>query len=173
MVGSPNFARFVYDGNNSTGQGSVGPAGSDVIERVFYGYFASAGLPSEPTPFNGRSDYGPFIAVGIPAGGLFSGAEGIMTAAQALRYGGTAGLPYDPCYHAACDTLANNDDAGLDSMADAIAHTTITFAQNTELINGVRGKGNFKSPELGPDDGATTGAGGGGGLHDHDHEATS
>lgn len=173
MVGSPNFARFVYDGNNSTGTGSVGPAGSDVIERVFYGYFSSAGLPAEPTPFNGRSDYGPFIGVGIPAGGLFSGAEGIMTAAQALRYGGTAGLAYDPCYHAACDTFANNDDPGLDSMSDAIAHTTITFAQSTELINGVRGKGNFKSPELGPDDGATTGAGGGGGLHDHDHENAS
>jgi aminopeptidase Y len=170
MVGSPNFARFVYDGNNSTGGGSVGPAGSDVIERLFYGYFGSVGLPSEPTPFNGRSDYGPFIAVGIPAGGLFSGAEAPKTVAQALRYGGTAGLAFDPCYHAACDTFANNDDAGLDSMADAIAHATITFAQSTELINGVRGKGNFKSPELGPDDGAASGTGGGGGLHDHEEE---
>jgi hypothetical protein len=173
MVGSPNFARFVYDGNNSAGGGSVGPAGSDVIERLFYGYFGSVGLPSEPTPFNGRSDYGPFIAVGIPAGGLFSGAEVPKTAAQAIRYGGTAGLAFDPCYHAACDTFANNDDAGLDSMADAIAHSTITFAQSTELINGVRGKGNFKSPELGPDDGATSGTGGGGGLHDHEVEDAS
>ena len=170
MVGSPNFARFVYDGNNSTGTGSVGPAGSDVIERVFYGHFANAGLPAEPTPFNGRSDYGPFIGVGIPAGGLFSGAEGIMTAAQAERYGGTAGAAFDPCYHAACDTFANVDEPGLDSMADAIAHATITFAQSTELINGVRGKGNFNSPELGPDDGALNGAGGGGGLHDHGDE---
>jgi Zn-dependent M28 family amino/carboxypeptidase len=172
MVGSPNFARFVYDGNNSTGQGSVGPAGSDVIERVFYGFFGSTGLPSEPTPFNGRSDYGPFIAVGIPAGGLFTGAEGTKTAAQALRYGGTAGLAYDPCYHAACDTFANNSDEALDTMSDAIAHATITFAQNTELINGVRGKGNFKSPVLGPDDGALAG-GGGGGLHDREHDDAS
>jgi aminopeptidase Y len=172
MVGSPNFARFVYDGDNSTGTGSVGPAGSDVIERVLYGYFESAGLPAEPSPFNGRSDYGPFIAAGvdIPAGGLFTGAEGVKSAAQAAKYGGTAGVPYDPCYHAACDTYANNSDVALDTNSDAIAHATITFAQSTELINGVRGKGSFNHPALGQNDGTGTDTGGGGGgLHD-DHE---
>ena len=176
MVGSPNFARFVYDGDNSTGTGSVGPAGSDVIERVFYGYFESQGLAAEPSPFNGRSDYGPFIAaaVGIPAGGLFTGAEGIKTAAQALKYGGTAGIAFDPCYHAACDTYANNNDVALDTNSDAIAHAVITFAQSTELVNGIRGKGNFTRPAQGENDGAGTGggggAGGGGGLHDEHHD---
>ena len=173
MVGSPNFVRFVYDGDNSTSTGSVGPAGSDVIERVFYGYFESVGLTAEPSPFNGRSDYGPFIApaVGIPAGGLFTGAEGVKTAAQAAKYGGTAGVAYDPCYHAACDTLSNVNMTAIDQMSDAIAHATITFAQSTELVNGVRGKGNFKRPAQGGNDG--TGTGGGGGLHDdhHDEEA--
>ena len=170
MVGSPNFVRFVYDGDNSAGGGAVGPPGSDVIEQVFVGYFDSQGLASDPTPFNGRSDYGPFIApgVGIPAGGLFTGAEQPKTPAQAAVYGGTAGIAYDPCYHAACDTFANNNDTGLDQMSDAIAHATITFGQNTELVNGVRGKGNFKRPDSGSNDAA--GAGGGGGLHDV-HEA--
>lgn len=172
MVGSPNFARFVYDGDNSTGAGSTGPAGSDVIERVFYGHFEAEGLPAEPTPFNGRSDYGPFIAKGVPAGGLFTGAEGIKTPQQAARYGGTAGVAFDPCYHASCDTFDNNSDVALDTNADAIAHTTITFAQNTSVINGVRGKGNFQHPALGANDGGTGGAGGGGGLHD-DHEVES
>ena len=174
MIGSPNFARFVYDGDNSTATGSVGPAGSDVIERVFYGYFESVNLPAEPTPFNGRSDYGPFIAagVGIPAGGLFTGAENPKTAEQVLKYGGTAGLAYDPCYHAACDTFANNNDEALDTNSDAVAHATITFAQSTELINGVRGKGNFKRPQIGANDGAGTGPGGGGGSHDHEGEAS-
>jgi hypothetical protein len=165
MVGSPNFVRFVYDGDNSAGGGSVGPPGSDVIEKVFVGYFDSQGLVSDPTPFNGRSDYGPFIAPGvdIPAGGLFTGAEVPKTARQAQLYGGTAGLAYDPCYHAACDTFANVSITALDQMSDAIAHATITFAQSTELINGVRGKGNFKHPPLGTNDPS---AGGGGGLHD-------
>jgi hypothetical protein len=42
--------------------------------------------------FDGRSDYGPFLAVGIPSGGLFTGAEKIKTEEQAARYGGTAGI---------------------------------------------------------------------------------
>jgi Zn-dependent M28 family amino/carboxypeptidase len=172
MVGSPNFVRFIYDGDNSAGGGSVGPAGSDVIEQLFIDYFASQGLASAPTPFNGRSDYGPFIAPGvdIPAGGLFTGAEGVKTAAQAEIFGGTAGVAYDPCYHAACDTMANLAHDGLDQMSDAIAHSVISFAQSTELINGVRGKGNFRPRG---DTGASNGdgAGGGGGLHDdHDHD---
>ena len=180
MVGSPNFVRFVYDGDNSTGEAT--PAnlagcearcadGSGVIESVFNGYFAQvANLASSPTPFNGRSDYGPFIAVNIPAGGLFTGAEGIKTPEQAATYGGTAGAPYDPCYHAACDTFANNSDTGLDQMSDAIAHAVITFAQNTEIVNGVKGKGNFKRPPTA--DGSPPSGNGGGGLHDeHENES--
>jgi len=79
-----------------------GPPGSAQIEELFEEYFASQGLPSRPTPFNGRSDYGPFIAagVGIPAGGLFTGAEGIKTEEEQGVFGGEAGVAYDHCYHA-------------------------------------------------------------------------
>ena len=83
MLGSPNYVRFVYDGDGSDTPDPAGPPGSAQIEDVFTQYFASQGLASEPTAFDGRSDYGPFIAVGIPAGGLFSGAEGVKTAEQA------------------------------------------------------------------------------------------
>ena len=71
MVGSPNYVRFVYDGDGSGAPGNpVGPPGSDEIEALFVDFYADRGLASDPTPFNGRSDYGPFIAagVGIPAG---------------------------------------------------------------------------------------------------------
>ncbi len=129
MIGSPNFVRFVYDGNNSAGGGAVGPAGSGAIEQLFLDYFASQGLANAPTPFNGRSDYGPFIAAGIPAGGLFTGAEGIKTAEQASIYGGTAGQQYDPCYHLACDTFANNSNTALDQMSDAVAHAVLLFSK--------------------------------------------
>jgi Zn-dependent M28 family amino/carboxypeptidase len=90
MVGSPNFVRFVYDGDGSDTP-LAGPNGSGNIEQVFLDYFAGQGLAAAPTAFSGRSDYGPFIAVGIPAGGLFTGAEGIKTEEQAAIYGGTAG----------------------------------------------------------------------------------
>ncbi len=66
----------------------------------------------------------------------------------AAIYGGTAGVPR---YHAACDTIANVSDTGLDQMSDAIAHSIITFAQNTSLVNGAKGKGNFKRPSTGGD----------------------
>jgi len=172
MVASPNYGLFVYDGDNSAfpvGPGAAaGPPGSDVIESMFYGFFEKyTSDAAEPTAFSGRSDYGPFIAKGIPAGGLFTGAEQPKMAAQALKWGGTAGIAYDPCYHAGCDTLANINDHALDVNSDAIAHLTISLAQSTVAVNDIRGKGNFKRPYHGAGDGSGTGAGGG--LHDHDH----
>lgn len=135
MVGSPNFARLVYDGDGGA-TGTAGPNGSSVIEDVFLKYFGAAGLANEPTAFDGRSDYGPFIAVGIPAGGLFTGAEEIKTAEQQARYGGTAGVALDPCYHQSCDTFANNSDTALDQMSDATADAVLQFAMTTSAVKG-------------------------------------
>jgi Zn-dependent M28 family amino/carboxypeptidase len=136
MVGSPNYVRFVYDGSGDVGP--AGPAGSTAIEDLFNGFYASRGLAFEPTPFDGRSDYGPFIAEGvdIPAGGLFTGAEGMKTLAQRDIYGGIAGQQYDPCYHEACDTFSNNNNEVLDLNSDAIAFATLTYAMSTRSVNG-------------------------------------
>jgi len=168
MLASPNFVRFVYDGDNSTGLGVEGPPGSAEIEELFVSYFESEGLESEPTPFSGRSDYGPFIAAAayVPAGGLFSGAEGVKTEAQAAIYGGAAGSWYDPCYHQACDTyrtvlygppfegvsaadgleagseaadaalMRGNGAIGLGQLADAAAHATWTLARSRSPLVG-------------------------------------
>jgi aminopeptidase Y len=147
MVGSPNHVFFIYDGDNSDNEGAgPGPAGSAQIEKTFEQFFTSRGLPFKGTDFTGRSDYGPFIAVGIPSGGLFTGAEGIKTAAEAALWGGTAGLAYDPCYHQACDTFANNNAFALDNNSDAIAHAVISYGMSTALINGTKSKGNFRPP---------------------------
>jgi Zn-dependent M28 family amino/carboxypeptidase len=145
MVGSPNYVFFIYDGDNSDGVGApAGPAGSAAIEKTFERYFNSVNRPFKGTDFTGRSDYGPFIAVGIPSGGLFTGAEGIKTAAEAAIWGGTAGQQYDPCYHLACDTYANNNNVALDTNSDAIAYAVLQYVMNTSDVNGVKGKGNFK-----------------------------
>ena len=108
MLSSPNFVRFVYDGDNSTGEGDEGPPGSAEIEQVFLDHFESEGLETTPTAFDGRSDYGPFIAPAayVAAGGLFSGAEGVKTPEEEAIYGGAAGSWYDPCYHQFCDTFS-------------------------------------------------------------------
>ncbi|SEC61942.1 PA domain-containing protein [Amycolatopsis tolypomycina] len=157
MVSSPNFVRFVYDGDGSAGLSDPGPAGSGPIENVFSKFFADRGLATEPTAFDGRSDYGPFIEIGIPAGGLFTGAEGVKTPAQAAVYGGTAGVAYDSCYHQACDTFANNNLVVLDQNADAIAYSTVTLAYSTQLVNGVPGRtppGSLRNPAAGQHDDA-------------------
>ena len=140
MVGSPNFVRYVYDGDGSA-FGEKGPNGSALVEKVFLDYFKSQNLPVAPTAFDGRSDYFGFINNGIPAGGLFTGAEDPKTAEEAAIFGGTAGAPLDPCYHAACDTTANVNQTVLEQMADAIAHTALTFGMTTSAVNGTT-KGN-------------------------------
>ena len=130
MLGSPNYVRFVYDGDGSeNADGLGGPPGSAQIESLFTDYFAGKNLATAPTAFDGRSDYGPFIEAGIPAGGLFSGAEGVKTAEEAAVFGGTAGEPYDPCYHQACDTITNLSTAALNELGDAVAHSVGTMAR--------------------------------------------
>lgn len=151
MIGSPNHVFFIYDGDDSDGTGEgPGPGGSAQIEKVFESYYMQRGVPFKGTDFDGRSDYRAFIQNLIPAGGLFTGAEGIKTAEEAALWGGTAGTAYDPCYHQACDTYANNNDMALDINADAVAYATLLFSMNTSSVNDQRGKGNFRMPALKP-----------------------
>lgn len=151
MIGSPNHVFFIYDGDDSdaTGEGP-GPGGSDQIEKAFEAFYMQRGVPFKGTDFDGRSDYRAFIENKIPAGGLFTGAESIKTADEAASWGGTAGQAYDPCYHQACDTYTNNNDAALDVNADAVAYTTLLFSMDTSTVNDQRGKGNFRMPALKP-----------------------
>jgi len=148
MVGSPNFVRFVYDGDGSSF--GVGDTGSGVVEKVFNDYFASRDLETEPTEFDGRSDYQAFQLAGIPAGGLFTGAEEVKSAEEAAVYGGTAGIAYDPCYHQACDDIDNLSQTALSQMSNATAHATLSFAQTTSAIEGAdKGKAKGQSEFLG------------------------
>jgi aminopeptidase Y len=146
MVASPNYVLFIYDGDDSDGVGAgPGPEGSAQIEKTFEQFFTSRSLPFKGSDFTGRSDYGPFIAAGIPSGGLFTGAEGVKTAEEAAIWGGTAGESYDACYHQECDTIGNVNRDALDANSDAIAHATLSYAMSTTLINGTKSKGNFRS----------------------------
>ncbi|HXW52714.1 MAG TPA: M28 family peptidase [Myxococcota bacterium] len=145
MIGSSNYARFVYDGDNSSQSETLaasGPEGSGLIEKILLDYFRAQGQESHPTAFNGRSDYGPFIQVGIPAGGVFSGAEGIKSARLANVYGGTAGAPFDPCYHRSCDDFTHTGGSdtyalalkSLDELSDAAAHSLFYLSNTSDTI---------------------------------------
>ncbi|WP_301127707.1 M28 family peptidase [Streptomyces cacaoi] len=127
MIASPNYGIFAFDGDDSdhTGAGP-GPKGSAALEKGLTDFLAGRGLATRGTDFDGRSDYGPFIEAGIPAGGTFTGGDGIKTAEERQLWGGTAGKPYDSCYHRPCDTLKNIDmralDANVKAIADAAGH---------------------------------------------------
>jgi len=193
MVASPNYVFGVYDGDDSAQEGEgPGPQGSAAIETVFERFFTARGKATAAADFTGRSDYGPFIAIGIPAGGLFTGAEGLKTAEEAAQFGGVAGAAYDPCYHAACDSMTPVADGGdaaiyaqlnraydlrgninvhaLDVNSDAIATAVITFAYDTSAVNGEpagpgKGKGHGKHKGKGKGHGKGHG-------HGHGHRAT-
>ncbi len=135
MVGSPNYVSFVYDGDGSDTRRPPGRSARTRSRRCSSTTSTAQAPADEPTAFDGRSDYGPFIAVGIPAGGLFTGAEGIKTAEEAAIFGGTAGVAYDPCYHQACDDIDNNSNEALRIMSNAIAHAVMTAAMSREPVN--------------------------------------
>jgi len=137
MIGSPNFVNMIYDGDLSDSppiddETFAPPARpySATIEKIFLDYFKANRIPNRPTAFDGRSDYGPFIAAGIPAGGLFTGAEEIKTPEEAAIFGGIAGEQYDGCYHLGCDDFFNLSNKALDVNSDAAAHALITLAQS-------------------------------------------
>jgi len=139
MVASPNGTLGVYDGDLSDTTSTVpAPPGSDAIEQAFLDAFGDQ--PTVPSDFSGRSDYRAFQLAGIPAGGLFTGAEVPKTAAEAAIFGGVAGEQLDPCYHEACDTLEHvqtlNGGLGLqllDANSNAAAAVLWDFAQADEL----------------------------------------
>jgi aminopeptidase S len=121
MLGSPNAVTFVYDEPSAA-------AGSDAVTNLISTYFERRGLPWDPIDLEGDSDHGPFIAAGVPTGGLFAGGIEPVTPDQAARHGSVAGEPADPCSHAACDTIDNVDLARLALMTDAIAAVLVALA---------------------------------------------
>ncbi len=130
MIASENYVRFVYDGDGSD-TSTPGPEGSGSIEQAFIDYFDSKGLETEPTALDGRSDYASFMDVGVPIGGLFTGAGGIKTEEEAAIYGGTAGEPYDAYYHTIDDTMENCNYTVENQMLKAIAHMVQKYAMET------------------------------------------
>ncbi|MCP9986920.1 M28 family metallopeptidase [Streptomyces sudanensis] len=119
MIASSNAGYFVYDDD-------------PVIEKTFKDYYAGIGIITEAdTEGDGRSDHAPFKNVGIPVGGVFTGASRTKTTTQAQRWGGTAGQPFDRCYHSSCDTMANLNETALDRNSDALAHAVWTLSAGT------------------------------------------
>ena len=117
MVGSPNFGRLIQH----TSENTSGLVASTVasLNRSF----GRHGLPVEERTSRFRgfgSDDASFAGRDIPTIGLFTGAGGTKSEAQAQRFGGSAGQAFDPCYHKACDTVANINGQVLEQITGAL-----------------------------------------------------
>lgn len=144
MIASPNFAIKIYDGDGSSFN-QTGPPGSAEIEHLFQQYFESRhsrhflgphghSYGHGPTAFDGRSDYAAFIDRGIPAGGIFTGAEGIKTAEEAELFKGEAGVAYDVNYHKAGDSMKNLNHEAFLVNSRAAAYAVAMYARSLEEI---------------------------------------
>jgi hypothetical protein len=116
MLGSSNGIRTVYDGAATSN-----PSASGVVSGLFSQALEAEGLGWQPEAVGAVSDHFALDQLGIAVGGLFSGANEHKSAPQAVLFGGTAGVPNDPCYHLGCDTVDNVDAAWLEQMARAAA----------------------------------------------------
>ncbi|CAF3735206.1 unnamed protein product [Rotaria sp. Silwood1] len=142
MIGSPNFIFGIYDGKTATSTTpAVAKPGSNKMTTLFQDWFVGNKYPYDYTNFDGRSDYGPFLAAGIVAGGLFTGADGLKTAEQRNRYdimlgagmGGISGIRQDKCYHQSCDKTTNINKFALDKMVQASAYAIESLGQKSDL----------------------------------------
>jgi Zn-dependent M28 family amino/carboxypeptidase len=135
MIASPNYVRLVYDGDGSE-LGSAGPAGSGTVEAIFKRYFQQRGMATLPQAFDGRSDYVGFINRGIPAGGIFAGAEVHKTPEQVAVFGGVAGEQFDPCYHEACDNIDTVTGQPPASTMETFDEDPVLAQQQADALNG-------------------------------------
>ncbi|WP_412542075.1 M28 family peptidase [Longispora sp. K20-0274] len=111
MVASKNGGYFINNVNSTT-------------SAPMKEYWTSLGLaPQENVEGQGRSDDYSFQNGGIPTSGYATGASATKTSAEATKWGGQAGQPYDSCYHQSCDTTANINATALNRSADGVAYT--------------------------------------------------
>ena len=120
MIGSPNHAYFVADGDGAPGY-------SAELERFFRDRFEVLGIPLIQMQLGDRSDHAAFVAAGLGAGTIFTGAEGIKSVEQANVFGGASGEAYDACYHQSCDTLANVNVDVMETVTGVMARAVQHF----------------------------------------------
>jgi len=146
MLASQNAGYFTYDGDQS-GQPSPAipaasvPPGSAGVERTFAGYLNLAGVRPADMPLSRAGDYGPFLAAGIPIGGITTGASQPKSAVQARLWGGKEGVAFDPNYRTPRDGIDNVNSETLGITGPAVAFAVGTYAASIDGPNGVKPRG--------------------------------
>ncbi len=111
MLGSPNYVRFVYDGDGS--EPDTPASGSAQIETLFDDYFASQGLADRADRVRRPLRLRPVPRRRRPRRRAVQRRRGrSRRRSRPPIYGGTAGEPYDSCYHQACDDITQPEHEG-------------------------------------------------------------
>lgn len=141
-IASSNAGYFTFDGDQS-GQPNPDippqtvPVGSSGIERTLAGYLSLGGVRPADMPLTRTADYGPFMAAGVPIGGLTAGSSQRKTEVQARLWGGQAGVAFDPNYLTPLDNVDNVNRDALSVMGRALAFAVSSYAQTIVGVNGV------------------------------------
>ena len=133
MIACPNFVFGVLNGSSGADFPATIPAsvlnGSSALTSMYAQYFVDRRMPWDGKAFNGRSDYGPFLSAGIPAGGVSAFIDRVKTVEERDRYnrmlgwgmGGVPNVAIDPCYHQRCDTVDNLNHFAFEQIGKANA----------------------------------------------------
>ncbi|THW60468.1 Zn-dependent exopeptidase [Aureobasidium pullulans] len=121
-------ANGLYQIYNATDEEN--PVGSGALRILYEDWYKEQGLNYTYITFDGRSDYAGFLDVGIPSGGIATGAEGIKTEEEAAIFGGKAGSQYDECYHLLCDNITNLNLDEWEVNTKLIAHSVAVYAKS-------------------------------------------
>jgi aminopeptidase S len=127
MIASPNAGYFVMGGKGK-GRAKSGPHGSARAGGVLVEQLAAGGVVAKTLAFDDESDYGPFVAAGIPAAAVLSGDRQTKSRKHARRWGGRAGERFDPNYHTPRDRLDTLDRTALDRFTRALGGTVAYYA---------------------------------------------
>jgi aminopeptidase S len=133
MIASSNAGYFVQGGEGKSRK-KFGPPGSPQVAVVLVEQLAAAGVVARTIPFDGESDFAPFINAGIPSGGVMTGDRQKKTEKQALRWGGTAGERFDPQYHTPRDRIEKLDLVAMGRFTRALAGTVAHFAMTSDGV---------------------------------------
>ena len=138
MLASPNHGKFVYDGNFShTPPPATAPnvnPGAAYIESVFLKYFNSVGIsPGPDARSTAAATTSRSRTTGSPLAACSPARRSRSPRRRPLKWGGTAGMAFDPNYHQAGDDIDNLDLKGWEQMADGGAHVLATLAEDRNL----------------------------------------
>ena len=136
MLGSPNYVPYIYDGQTAPEKIKTSSGKLQSLYEVFFKSLPPLSKFSDNyhlLPMTGGSDFYSFLEIGIPSGGLATGAADIKTMEDRHRFGGLANAAHDPCYHKSCDTVDNVAQDVLEVMAKSVGFVVESLARRENI----------------------------------------